>query len=316
MKRKLSLLALCIVALSAVLVFAMPQTAKADMGPKQSINITFINQGDEECYVTMLSQYESTGPYSTYDPEHGLDYKNLEMYDSNYYDNPDYHNEELERIWKAFADYQDVDGYYFLQLWWKLYSDNNRAIWDYYPPHSFKLLLYYPERDVYLTSGIYERYAFDSYYTVDLSVANEVLLNPDANTDSVINLEKSYDYTWEIISLLCRIVLTIAVEMVVALMFLIKGRKPLLTILFTNLATQIALNVALNLMCYFSGELLLLFLYIPLEIGVTLVEGVTYSLALRKQGVPVWKSILYAQVANIVSAVLGFVLALVVPGIF
>ena len=41
--------------------------------------------------------------------------------------------------------------------------------WTYYSPKSFKILLYFPEQGVFVTSGIYERYAFDSYYTVDMS---------------------------------------------------------------------------------------------------------------------------------------------------
>ena len=328
MKRNTTLIIFCLAAMFVVLLFAEPQTANADMGPKPSIDITFKNLGDELCYATILSQHKTTGPYSAYypDPEGEFDYRDFGMYDSNYYNDPDYHNEEVERIWQTFVDYQDTDGYYFLQLWWKLDGETDNIRWGYYPPYSFKLLLYYPEKDIFVTSGIYERYAFDSYYTVDMSVANDILLNPDSSGEAHPNpdrngvveleLEKSYDYTWEIISLLCRIILTIAIEMAVALLFRIKGRKPLLTILITNCVTQIALNVALNLLCYFDGALMIIFLYLPLELGVIFVEAVTYAIALRKQGVPIWKALLYALVANVVSGGLGFALALFLPGLF
>lgn len=316
MKQKSALLALLVVAFVAVIVF-VPQTANADMGPKPSIRITFTNMPDETCYVTILSQYESTGPHSAYDPEwDNRDYKYL---DHNYYDNPDYHNEELESIWQIFVDYKDVDGYYFLQLWGKCDSDpeSHGFNWTYYPPYSFKLLMYYPEHDIFVASAIYERYAFDSYYTVDMKGVD---LSSIDQTQLVLTeqlvLKKSYDYTGEIISLVCRIVLTIAIEIAIALLFRIKGRKPLLTILVTNLVTQIALNVALNLLCYFDGFLMLIFLYLPLELGVIFVEAVAYSLILCKQGVPIWKSLVYALVANIVSGGLGFVLAMFIPGLF
>ena len=36
------------------------------------------------------------------------------------------------------------------------------------PPNPFKILLYFPEDDVFVTSGVYERYAFDSYYHIKL----------------------------------------------------------------------------------------------------------------------------------------------------
>ena len=325
MKRKVTLLSLCIVAMVVMLTFVSPITAHADLGPKPSINITFDNLSDETLYATVLSQNITTGPYSAYAPDEGWDYKNLGMYDSNYNDNPDYHNEQLERIWQTFVDYEDAaDGYYFLQRWWEIGGDNNKVIWSYYPPYSFKLLLFNPTNGVFVSSGIYERYAFDSYYTVDMTNVNELLLNPDTNggaarptpsDDIRIELVTSYDYTWEIISLLCRIVLTIGIEMLVALIFRIKGRKALLTILITNVVTQIALNVALNVLVYLEGFMMLIFLYLPLELGVLFVEAVTYSIALHKQGVPVWKSLLYALVANVASGGLGFVLAWFVPGL-
>ncbi|MCH5153182.1 MAG: hypothetical protein J1F68_04415 [Clostridiales bacterium] len=327
MKRKTTLLVLCVVALVAVLVFAQPQSASADMGPKPSINITFKNLGDGECYGTILSKNISTGPHSAYAPDEGWDYKNLGTFDSNYYYDDEYHNEEVERIWQTFVDYKDADGYYFLQLWWKLDSESNVINWNYYPPYSFKLLLYYPESNSFVTSGVYERYAFDSYYTVDMSNVNDVLLNPDTSvggsqtnpnfSDAVqLELHNSYDYLSEIVGLLLRIALTILVELLIALLFRIKGRKAFVTILITNAVTQIALNVALNLLCYFDGFLMLIFLYLPLEMGVIFVEAVTYGIALYKCGFPIWKALLYALVANVVSGGLGFVLAWFIPGLF
>ena len=328
MKRYKTLIFLCIVALAAVLVFANPQTANADMGPKPSINVTFKNLGDGICYATILSKNISTGPFSAYAPDKGFDYKDLGNMDSGYYsDQNEYNNEEVERIWQKFVDYEDSDGYYFLQLWWKLGEENNQIKWGYYPPYSFKLLLYYPESNAYLTSGIYERYAFDSYYTVDMSVANDVLLNPDFSAGNPhpnpdwngvveLELENSYDYLSEIVGLLLRIALTVLVELLIALLFRIKGRKPMLTILVTNAVTQIALNVALNLIFYFNGALAYLLFFVLLEIAVVLVEAIAYCLLLRKYGVPIWKAILYAIVANLVTAVAGYYLAILLPGMF
>ncbi|MCH5156471.1 MAG: hypothetical protein J1G02_01175 [Clostridiales bacterium] len=326
MNRNKTLIIFSIVALFAVLAFAQPQVANADMGPKPSINISFDNMGDETCYVTILSQHITTGPYSAYDPDQGWDYVDFARYDSNYIDNPDYHNEEVERIWQTFVDYQDADGYYFLQLWWKIDKDSSDVRWGYYPPYSFKVLLYYPESNAFVSSRVYERYAFDSYYKVDLSVVNDVLLNPDLSHgdgnhgdwfDGVeLELKNNYDYVTEITALLIRIALTILVELLIALLFRIKGRKSYITILVTNIVTQIALNVALNVLCYFDGMLMLLILYLPLELGVIFVEAVTYAIALRKQGVPLWKALVYALAANVVSGGLGFVLSVYIPVLF
>lgn len=306
MKRNATLIILCIVAMVAVVVFAQPQTASADMGPKPSINVTFENLGsDVLCFATILSSTKDTGPWQAYDPEVGN--KELYNYDSQYYnDEHGYRNEEAEMSWQAFVDYEDKDGFYFLQLWWKVDGESNTIRWGYYPPYTFKVLLYLPESNFYLVSDIYERYAFDSYYFVD--VAN---MNVD-----VIELVESYDYAGEILGLICRIVLTVAIELLIALLFRMKGSRTLLTVLIVNLVTQIALNVAVNLIYYFNGVLAYLLFFALLEIAVTLVEAVAYCILLRKNGVPIWKSILYAVVANAVTAVGGFFLAKWLPGMF
>ena len=64
--------------------------------------------------------------------------------------------------------YEDADGFYFLQEWWDC-TESNALRWTYRPPSVYKILLYFPESDSFMVSPIYEQYAFDSYYTVDLS---------------------------------------------------------------------------------------------------------------------------------------------------
>ncbi|MDA6859531.1 hypothetical protein OSL44_24780, partial [Escherichia coli] len=55
----------------------------------------------------------------------------------------------------------------------------------------------YPESDMFVSSGIYERYAFDSYFNVTMEdmEGGQILLTA----------QKNYDYTWELFSLVCRI---------------------------------------------------------------------------------------------------------------
>lgn len=138
--------------LCALFVFmALPVTIHADIGPKASVHIQFKNMPDELCYGTLLSEKESTGPASVWDgiKEHARK------------------DEETSDIWNAFVNYKDSDGYYYLQQHYKV-SDTNEIAWTYYPPGRFKILLYYPETGTFVSSGIYERYAFDTYYTVDM----------------------------------------------------------------------------------------------------------------------------------------------------
>ncbi|MFQ8842531.1 MAG: hypothetical protein ACLR8P_18255 [Clostridium fessum] len=123
-------------------------------------------------------------------------------------------------IWEIFVNYKDPDGYYFLQRSWKV-SESKELAWTYYPPDDFKILLYYPETETFVSSGIYARYAFDTYYTVDMDGVDigSVEYNDDLSTNERIEAYRSYNYRQEMLALGARIVLTILIEMLVALLF-------------------------------------------------------------------------------------------------
>ena len=78
----------------------------------------------------------------------------------------------------------------------------------YYPPPKFKILLYYPETETFVSSGIYERYAFDTYYTVDMNGMDigSMEYNEGMSTSGRLNAYRSYHcllYT-SVFGLLCR----------------------------------------------------------------------------------------------------------------
>ena len=303
MKRRIGTVLLCM-----ILIFTMlPTTAMADIGPKPSVEIQFT--GVEEgvtYYATLLSYHKSTGPASAWD------------------ENPLY-SKEGDPIWKAFADYKDSDGYYFLQEYWDC-TGKNQFRWGYYPPTPFKVLCYFPETDTYAVSGIYERYAFDTYYKVDLSEG------------SVLKAKKNYDYTWETISLAARIVITILLEMGLALMFGYRHKKQLRFLAAVNIVTQILLNILLNVLNFRIGHWAFVFYYVLLELLVILMESILYVLVLPKMSLSITQdrieaietgkkvsvpktiqkryTVIYAVVANMASFAIGLLVARLVPGIF
>ena len=289
MKHKVFAFIMCL-----MLVMAMTIPASADIGPKPSVQIEFTGMEGQTYYGTLLSMYESTGPASVWDgnPEHADYQPGEEGYD----------------IWLKFLEYQDADGYYFLQWWWDC-SETNQLNWTYYPPTPFKILLYFPETDTFYVSPVYERYAFDSYFTVDMS---------DLDADPMV-ADKSYDYTWEIISLAARIILTIALELAIALLFGYREKKVLGFLAIVNAVTQVGLNVALNIINYNSGSMIFTFNYVLLEILVFAIEAIAYAVLLKKlsgkEQKPV-KAVGYALVANAASFGFGLWLAHVIPGIF
>ena len=284
-------------------VTALPITAKADMGPKPSVRIQFKNMGDDLCYGTLLSKEACTGPARVWDGTS----RNEQLYD-------------LDRdIWKAFVDYKDPDGYYFLQRGWTV-SETGEIAWTYYPPGNFKILLYYPETKTFVSSGIYERYAFDTYYTVDMEGVRigSVEYNEDLSTNERINAYRSYNYRKELLSLAVRILLTIAIEMAVALLFGFLQKKQLKILALVNITTQLLLNLLLNIIHYNAGPLIFIISYVFFEVIVFALEAGLYCKLLKKvsEKEENWYYILYSFVANSASFWVGYYLATVLPGIF
>lgn len=286
--------------LMALLISVTALSVYADMGPKPSVRVKFSGIGDRVCYATLLSERDSTGPSSVWDgdPEHA---NHKGIYE--WYALP-------EEIWEAFVYYSDPDGYYFLQEGW-LVSDSEPLEWTYYPPSSFKVLLYFPEDASFISSGIYERYAFDSYFS--MSVGEGTLGTGE------VKIEKSYDYTVEAAALLARIVGTVLLELEVAFIFGLWHKRQLAVILCTNAVTQIILNVALSATAHFHGHLAFLLNYVGWEVVVVIVEAFTYCILLNRiSGVKrrkIWL-VLYAALANILSLLAGLWLETYIPAMF
>ncbi len=280
---------LCIWLLLTAMIFSLFMfPIHADMGPKSSVRVNITGLENRLYYVTLLSAYSSTGPASAYDGKNAHYEEGDDGYD----------------VWKKFVEYEDADGFYFLQQFQKCIG-NEEYVWGYYPPHTFKILFYFPESNSFAVTDIHERYAFDSYFSV----------NFEAETLSV---SKSYDYTWEMISLIARIVLTVALEIGIALLFCYRGKKLLFMLIGVNATTQVILNVILNVVNFTSGQWAFIAYYIFLELIIFVLEAIVYALMIpklsteKKRG----KAVLYALVANATSFILGIGIAKVIPGIF
>ena len=326
MKKRIGSILLC-----AMLLFAMlPSTALADIGPKPSVEIQFTGVKEGVIYyATLLSYHESTGPASAWDGD-------------------PLSSKEGDFIWKAFVEYEDNDGYYFLQEYWDC-TDTDQFRWGYYPPTPFKVLCYFPETGTYAVSEIYERYAFDTYYKVDLSAVMEQIEagqqsgNMSEGQESsqkmpIMKAKKNYDYTWELISLAARIIITILLEMGLALCFGYRHKNQLRFLVVVNIVTQIVLNVLLNVFNYRNGHWSFVFYYFLLELLVILIEAILYVLVLPKMSMKITKdrigsadpgkkvsvpktiqkryAVIYAVIANVASFAIGLLVARLVPGIF
>lgn len=293
MKGKYIKTLLCILA-----IILLPFPALADSGPKPSVQVEFRGMEENICYyVTLLSKTPSTGPASVYDGQNAYGYE--------------HYNEEECIVWEKMVHYRDADGYYFLQIFTRC-RGNDVFRWGYYPPSEFKILLYFPTQDIFVVSEQYERYAFDSYYTADLS-------GPELQSQQPFSAVKSYNYAWEVFSLSARIILTILIELALAWLFRFCGKKMFGFIAVVNIITQTLLNVLLNVINYYEGWVMFIVNYIWLELLVLALETAAYLLWMRKftdQTVCSGKIVGYAIGANVLSFAVGMFLARIIPGIF
>lgn len=314
-----------------------PIKASADTGPKPSVSVTFENMGDELCYGTLLSKTPSTGPARAWD---GTE-------DGKFYEGAD------EAVWRAFTEFKDEDGFYFLQWFWR--TDENKALnWTYYPPQTFKILLYYPDRatksgaadnsaggatrdsettaasGAFCVSDILKRYAFHSYYFVNMA---EIADNT-GGAAIPLPVTQGYDYSAEIRGFFVRFIITLGVETLLALAFGLRTKRAFLTVLAANGATQVALNILLNVQLHFNNVYGVFPLYFFAELFVFVAEAALYCFILgkRKNGgvsgsadenggkaaiaYSKKRLILYAFTANLVSFCIGLPLAILLPAVF
>ena len=290
MKRRL----FCGSILALLLVCLLPLWAAADTGPKPSITVTPEGFGEDACYLTLLSQTETTGPWSKHESF-------AASKDS--YGDP----EADEAIWTAFNDYQDADGFSFLGCYGEV-TGGQVFCWSYYPPDTFKVLAYFPDSGTFAVGLVTEREEFSARYTVSPSETGETLL-----------IEKARNQEAENKSFVGRLVLTLALELAVAVVFAFRAKRQIITIVCMNLITQVGLNQAITHLFplvssrwYWPGLL-------ALEVLIFLVEGAVYARLLpkwKKDPAAVCHPWGYALAANVASFGVGLILARLIPGMF
>ena len=271
-------------------------TAFADMGPKPSVEVVVEQpEGERVFYATLLSKEKSTGPHSAvqWDAEElppwteGMTQREESIYASS-----------------VFACYQDPDGYYFLGE--QFYCTRGSFKWGYYPPHTFKILLWFPDTGELICSESMERFAFESCFRVTFS-------------EGGLKVSKDFRIPSLTLAFLARVAATLLLELALAIAFgyFRKGFRCIVTI---NLITQIALNVVLALVSRTDGGGFFSFLwYVGMEIGILLAEWFYYRPRLPQTNPKhpgKGRVFLYALLANLLSFFGGFLLMRWLPMVF
>lgn len=235
---------------------------------------------------------------------------------------------ELKNIEKSFGEKKVLTGVSFKAEGGKAFgllgrngagkTTSIRILMDVFPANSGEVLI--DGQPIDYNSGVYERYAFDSYFTVNMDgVKLSVDYNEELSSDDRLNAYKSYNYGVEIGSLVARILITIIIEMGIALLFGYREKKQLLLLVGVNSGTQIILNVLLNIINYNSGEMVFVVFYVLFELVVFAIEAILFYHLLNKISIkqkPKWLAVVYALVANAVSFGAGMMIAECLPGIF
>ena len=271
--------------LTCLLMF-YPSHVFADSGPKPSVKIT-IHGLQEKAYVTLLSKEASTGPFGVYEKDEENNHFNNEF-------GPD-------EVWKAFINYQDKDGFYFISYFQEC---TDTFQWNYYPPNEFKVLIYFPKSQSFITSSkSYERYAFESFYTISLDQQSSLMTQKGTHeVDMDIKQEIFFnEVTYHFIE---RVVVTILIELLIALCFQIKKKRELKIIVLTNIVTQILLNFMLQMLSVYYISVFAFLCYTLLEIAVIYIEAKVYQKYMKDRSKG--ELIGYATVANILSLLIGF----------
>ena len=288
------------------LLLLLPLTAmpvSADVGPKPSVVVALEGLEGRTCWGTLLSQQEGTGPYGRFYEEAAAE------------------DPEEDRALRALLPLERMDSEGFHLLNFVKDCSDGEFSWTYYPPHTYKIALWFPEEDALAVSGVYHRYAFDSYYRLDLS---GVELMPGGIVElEAARLQRDYPYGASLLALAGRVALTLGAELLLALAFGLRTRQALKWVAVVNLATQLGLNLALELFTYCNGALegmmaiLALPVYLAAEAVVTLVELRIYRRKLLgERGASGRRITAYTWTANLCSLLAGVLLSFRLPALF
>ena len=255
----------------------------ADTGPKPDMQIEICNLPKSDYIVAYATKYkEYMGPHHSFIPG----------------DTSDRHYGET-----SFGDVEDLtivynnvtlpEGWYLCDIS-SFYSNSTDLLIKsgYMWPTEFILIIYDKVSNEYYLTEETKTYAFHSYFKYDMSDYK----NTSITLEKKIVLEKSYKYVKEILTFVLRLLITLGIELLLALLF--------------NAVTQIGLNIALNITAYFNGKsVFYIYYYILIEILIVVVEAVVYRLLCKrgKDGTKKW-IISYAILANVLSFVIGVIL--------
>ena len=287
--RSLRRICVILMVISALLLAIGP--AFADVGPKPSVTVKIEGRPGETLYATLLSKSEVYGPWFSITEEN--------IGEAGGYGPSDAGPE----VYEAFFAYRDPDGYMLMNQIFTVEGEGSFC-WSYYPPKEFKVAVYVPSENRIFVSEEMERDAFDSFFSAVI---------PDlAGTEAELQIQPLYvseDIRTgnQIGAFVARMLLTVAVEVGLALLFKYRKKREIVTIIVTNVVTQGLLNLIMGVLDYTSGGLVWLIFFPILELLVFVIELIVYLIAFKDHSKG--KTFGYTLLANFLTMAIGFAIA-------
>lgn len=297
----------CVFAACCLFLILLPVSVRADMGPKPSVTVCFEGLQGEQYYATLLSDRDTMGPWSASGQPESLN------------------NQAEQKAEEGFQNFQALQesGFYYLHFIDDCTKDQELD-WGYYPPQVFQILLYFPQYDSYAVSGTYERYAFHSEYKVFFDAKQAAALREGNALLSGFQAERAGGPWEELLGASSRFLLTLVLELGLALLFGFRQKRQLRFLFWVNFATQLALNAVLFLFAYqWGGGFFEMACYLGMELLIFVLEAVLYAEFLPRLGCQerekhpkaAW-TVFYAFLANAGSFGVGILLSKLWPQLF
>lgn len=269
-----------------------PIVAFADVGPKPSLEIIVKGMDNDNYWLDLLVTDES---------EHSW----FELSDK-----------ERERV-KKLAEYVDEEGFHpallgatrvplFGELKGERNSDNTYSHKFSYigTPEIFKIAIL-TEDNTLIISDLIHRKHFNSIIEFDLrdeALQGDILVSAGQAKEisPILNLSLGF---------IGRLLLTLAIEIGIALLFGFTIKNSGKILLKTNILTQVMLNIAILWINLLYGMLAALLIFLLMEIFIIIFETIIYAKYLTEKSKG--KRIAYGILANIASLVVGFGITLI-----
>lgn len=230
------------------------------------------------CYATLLSNKTVSG---TWDAKLELDLN------------------APEKVIEFFKNYEDSQRYYYLNY----FQDVSEGLlyWPFYPPEQFKLLIYYPDSDTYITSEATQRYALNSTY--------KAIVN-----DNGVTLVSNYNYFKMIFNTILRIVIFSLISIFVTVFIAKPSKIEIKYAVISNVVVQTLLNVIISVYSFRNGFSIVeyyMFMWI-VYLFLFLIQGLIYTRKAHSYISPFMASL----ISNLVTYLSGILLVDVFPSLF